>query len=66
MVAMGIEPRPELIAANLDSSEEEAIEMIQRLGADHLSLSTTEDDYKACASRLPDRRASVEEALSGK
>lgn len=66
MVTMGIEPRPDLIAANLDSSAEEVNEMIQRLGADELFLSTTEDDCTACANRLPDRRASVEEALSRK
>ena len=63
---MGLEPRADLIAANLDSSEEEVTEMIQRLGADELSLSPAEgeDQYAAFANRLPDRRQSVEDALA--
>ncbi len=70
MVAMGLEPRPDLIASNLDASEKEVIEMIQRLGADEVSLSPAEDEEggnaATYANRLADRRESIEEALSAK
>jgi RNA polymerase sigma-32 factor len=68
MVALGLEPRPDLIAANLDSTEEAVIEMIQRLGADELSLSPAEDEegYASCANCLAHGGQSIEEALSTK
>lgn len=66
MVAIGLDPRPDLIAAHLDSSEEEVAEMMQRLTADEVSLSPAEgeDDYASIASRLADQRQSVEDALA--
>ncbi len=66
LAAQGYEPVPKLLAARLNVSEQDVVEMDQRLRGDELSLDapSTEDQTATYASRLPAAVTPADEALA--
>ena len=66
LAAQGVEVTPKLLADRLQVSEQDVVEMDQRLGQDELSIDAPvgdEDGKQTRADRLPDRASGAEEVL---